>query len=298
MKILLTGATGLVGTALVKQLQSAGHDIHFLTTSKNKLSSDDNYKGFYWNPSQNEIDVQCIDDVEVIIHLAGANVSNRWSKQYKQEIIDSRTKSTSLLADLLKNNKHKVKHVINASAVGIYKDSLNVNYDESAEAFSDTFLGQVVQKWENAADVFQSMNIRLAKVRIGIVLSENGGAFVKMSQPIKMGVGAAFGSGKQWQSWISLDDLVSIFIFIMDKELEGVYNAVAPNPVTNKELTKAIAKHFKRPLFLPGIPKFMMQLILGEMHQILFESQKVNAEKIKSLGFEFKHPEIQLFLEK
>ncbi|NQY06349.1 MAG: TIGR01777 family protein [Flavobacteriaceae bacterium] len=293
MTILITGATGLVGKALVSSLLEKGHTIHYLTTSKHKIKTEEHLKGFYWNPVKEEINDNCIDGVEIIIHLAGANVSKRWTRKYKQEIWDSRTLSTQLLVKLLKLSCHKVKHLVNASAIGIYKDSLTEIYSEESTVYSTSFLGRVVQAWEEATEAVSNLSIPVSKMRIGIVLSEDGGALQKMSQPIKMGLGAKFGHGKQWQSWIHIDDLVNSILYVIENKLDGTINAVAPNPVTNQELTKAIAKHYKKPLFLPGVPKFMMQLILGEMHTILFESQKVSPERLKDSGFKFRYNFIQ-----
>ena len=170
-------------------------------------------------------------------------------------------------------------------------------YDENNSEISDSFLGQVVQKWEEAVDDFSELNINVCKIRIGLVLSENGGALPEIVRPIRFGAGAAFGSGKQWQSWIHINDLAQIFIFALKENLSGVYNAVAPNPVTNSELTKASAKVLKRPLLLPNIPKLPMKLVLGEMHMLLFESQRVSSCKIIEKGFDFKFVNIETALQ-
>ena len=288
MIVLITGATGLVGQELVNLLLQNGHNVHYLSTSKSKLVTNTNYKGFYWNPKKAEIDTNALTGVEVIIHLAGANVAKKWTTAYKEEIIESRVLSTQLLYQTLQKNSHQVKQIISASAVGIYPDSLTDIYHETDLDIDVSFLGNVVKQWENEVSQFEKLEIIVSKIRIGIVLAKNGGALQEMAKPIKYGVGAAFGSGEQYQSWIHVQDLVAIFQFVMENQLAGVYNGVAPYPVTNSELTKAIAKTLGKPLFLPNIPKFAMKLILGEMHQILFSSQHVSCRKILDENFQFK----------
>ena len=288
MTVLITGATGLVGQELVNLLLQNGYTIHYLSTSKSKLVSQNNYKGFFWNPKKSEIDTNALTGVEVIIHLAGANVAKKWTTAYKEEIIESRLLSTQLLYKTLQKNSHQVKQIISASAVGIYPDSLTDIYHETDLDIDVSFLGNVVKQWENEVSQFEKLEIIVSKIRIGIVLAKNGGALQEMAKPIQYGVGAAFGSGEQYQSWIHVQDLVAIFQFVMENQLAGVYNGVAPYPVTNSELTKAIAKTLGKPLFFPNIPKFVMKLILGEMHQILFSSQHVSCRKILDENFQFK----------
>lgn len=297
MRILITGATGLIGTEIVKQCHNQNIDVNYLTTSKSKLSNADHYKGFLWNPSKNEIDVECLKDVEAIIHLVGASISKRWTEAYKKTIVLSRIQTSQLLFNTLKNTTHQVKHIVSASAIGIYPHSLTNYYTEDFNEVSTSFLGQVVKQWEQAVNAFSVLDIAVSKIRIGLVLSSKGGALPEMAKPIKFGAGAAFGSGKQWQSWIHVQDLSSLFLHVLTNRLEGVYNGVAPNPETNKELTKAIAKQLKRPLILPNIPRFAMRLVLGEMHILLFESQRVSSKKIEDTGFHFKHYNVQSALE-
>ena len=288
MRVLITGATGLIGEEIVKLCHIKSIQVNYLTTSKSKIVQRENYKGFYWNPSKKEIDVACLKDVNAIIHLAGATVSKRWTPSYKKEILSSRTETTALLVNTLKHNKHKVTQVISASAIGIYPDSLTNYYDESYQDISTSFLGKVVQVWEDAVNDFTTQSISVSKIRIGLVLSNKGGALTEIVKPIKFGLGAAFGSGKQWQSWIHIHDLANIFLYILQQKLTGVYNAVAPNPVSNLELIKATASVLNKPLFMPNIPKFFMKIVLGEMYILLFESQRVSSKKITQKGFYFK----------
>ena len=288
MTVLITGATGLVGQELVSLLLQNGFTVHYLSTSKSKLVSQNNYKGFYWNPKTSEIDLNALTDVEVIVHLAGASVAKKWTSSYKEEIIESRVLSTRLLYKTLQKNSHQVKQIVSASAIGIYPNDLSYIYHETDNKADNSFLGNVVKQWEEEVSQFEKLHIKVAKIRIGIVLAKNGGALLEMAKPIKIGVGAAFGSGEQYQSWIHIQDLVGIFQFVIQNQLSGVFNGVAPYPVTNAELTKAIAKTLGKPLFLPNIPQFVMKLILGEMHQILFSSQHVSCRKLLDLKYQFK----------
>jgi uncharacterized protein (TIGR01777 family) len=293
MKVLITGATGLVGKEIVKQCFEHNYSVHYLTTSKAKIVSQENYKGFYWDPSKNEIDSKCLDGVSVIIHLAGATIAQRWTEKNKAVILKSRVESAAVLFQLLKKESHKVNHFISASAIGIYPDSLTHFYSEEETQESSSFLGQVVSEWEKAASQFKALNIKVSKIRIGLVLDSKEGALPQMANPIKFFVGSPFGHGKQWQSWCHKTDVAGVFMYVLNKKTEGIFNAVAPNPITNKELTQQIAKVLKKPLILPNIPKFAMKLILGEMHILLFESQRVNSKKIDSLGYQFKYHNIK-----
>lgn len=288
MRILITGATGLIGQEIVKLCHEKDIQVHYLTTSKSKIENLDNYKGFYWNPKEERIDTQCFKGVDAIIHLAGATVAKRWTPAYKKTIINSRKNTTELLINSLKGETHQIKHVVSASAIGVYPDSLTNYYDQTFNQISPSFLGQVVHIWENAVDGFAQVGIGVSKIRIGLVLSEKGGALPQMAKPIKLGLGAAFGSGKQWQSWIHIKDLARLFLFVTENQLTGVYNGVAPNPVSNADVTKTVAKVLKKPLFLPNIPKFFMKLVLGDMHILLFESQRVSSKTIQDKGFHFK----------
>lgn len=292
MIILITGATGLIGSALSKKLLDKGYTIHYLTTSKNKLENKPNYKGFYWNPNQKEIDTKCFDGVEVIVNLAGASISNRWTKSYKEEIISSRILTSNLIFDTLSAIDHSVKQFVSASGTAIYPESYEKMYSETATETADDFLAKVVKIWENGANQFSSLNSKVAIIRTGVVYAKNGGAFPELIKPIKFGVGAVMGNGKQVQSWIHLEDLVNLYSFVIENQLDGIYNAVAPETISNKEQTITIAKKLKKPLFLPNIPRFIMNLILGEMSLLLFTSKNLSSKKILDKGFSFKYPDL------
>ena len=293
MKILITGATGLVGKELVQLLLSKNHSVNYLTTSLSKIESKPNYKGFYWNPQQGKIDENCLYEVDVIVHLAGATIAKRWTNAYKQEIIESRILSSELLYNLVRKTPNQVKQFVSASGTASYPESFTKVYDETTKETEDSFLSNVVKKWEESANRFQVLGLKVGILRTGIVLSKDGGALLEMAKPIKLGLGAYMGNGKQMQSWIHINDLVALYSFVIEKQLEGVYNAVTSNPVSNAKLTKVIAKRLKKPLFLPNIPQFLMKLILGEMSCLLFTSKKLSSQKIQDLGFEFQFPEIE-----
>ena len=297
MSILITGATGLVGKALTEELLNSGKQVNYLTTSPNKIETKENYKGFLWNPSEGEIDVRCFHGVTTIVHLAGASIAERWTEEYKSIIVDSRIKTAQLLCSTLKNIDHTVAHFVSASAIGAYPSSKTIEYSENFEVYNSGFLGDVVKVWEEAADLFKELNIKVSKIRIGVVLSKKGGALEKLIQPIKMYMGAPLGDGDQWQSWIHLKDLARVFSYVVTHELEGIYNAVAPSPVTNKEMTKEAASVLNKPLFLPKVPAFMLKLLLGDMAAIVLESQKVSSNKIEQKGFDFKFKQVDVALQ-
>jgi uncharacterized protein (TIGR01777 family) len=292
MKVLVTGATGLIGSELVSLLLQNGISVNYLTTSKNKIVNELNYNGFYWSPEKGIIDENCLMEVDSIINLAGANISKRWTNSYKQEIIESRLLSSALLFKAIKNNPNQVKQIVSASGTSIYPNSDKVIYDENSTQVNNSFLGNVVVKWEESVDKFASLGLKVCKLRTGIVLSTKGGALVEMLKTIKIGLGSSFGSGKQIQTWIHIHDIASLYYFAIKNDLDGVYNAISPNPVSNEELTFTIAKVLKKPLFMPNIPKFIMKLILGEMHELLFENRNLSAKKIIDKGFVFKYKTI------
>jgi hypothetical protein len=298
MKILICGATGLIGSALTELCLAENHQVHYLTTRKNKIETSENYKGFHWNPAEGIIDEACFEGVDAIVNLSGANIAKRWTESYKQEIMSSRVDTANILFKVLRNKKdHTVKHYISASGTAIYPSSLTENYTEDTEKEADDFLGKVVKQWELHANQFKSIEIPVTIIRTGLVLSEKGGVLVEMAKPVKYGVGAAMGSGKQWQSWIHLDDIARVYLHVLTKQTTGVYNGVSPNPTTNKLLTKEIASVLKKPFFMPNIPKFMMKLVLGEMSTLLFSSQKVSSEKLESTAFQHKFPALTPALE-
>jgi len=293
MKVLITGATGLVGQAIVKVLHQKGIPVNYLTTSKEKITSTENFQGFYWNPSKEEIDLDCFDNVQAVINLAGTNIAKRWTPDHRRKVLSSRINSLRTLKKGLEKSKNKeVECLVSASAIGIYPNSISEYYDENETKVDDGFLGEVVQKWEAEADTFEKLNIDVAKIRIGLVLSKDGGALPKMAMPIKNFVGAPLGSGEQWQSWINIDDLAQMFVFAVENNLKGVYNGVASNPVTNTKMTKELAKILERPLWLPNVPAFLLKTFLGKMSTLVLASQRVSSKKIEEEGFSFQYVNI------
>ncbi|QSS96418.1 TIGR01777 family oxidoreductase [Psychroflexus sp. ALD_RP9] len=293
MNVLITGATGLVGQELVKQFHADGVKVHYLSTSRDKLENLELYKGFYWNPSTAEIDEKAFEGVTHLINLAGASVAKPWTKSHKRAIINSRIESLDLLYNTLSKLDHQVEHFISASAIGIYKSDFKILHDEFSEQLGDDFLAEVVKKWEDKAETIERLGIDVALVRIGIVLSKSGGALEKIKFPVENFFGAPLASGLQWQSWIHLKDVAAIFKYVAEQGLVGIYNAVAPNPTTNKKMTKQIAKCLSKPLFLPHVPAFILKLALGERATLVLSSQRVSAERIISTGFEFNFSKLE-----
>ncbi|WP_459926296.1 TIGR01777 family oxidoreductase [Flavobacterium covae] len=293
MKVLVTGATGLVGKEIIKILHEKDVFVHYLTTSKDKLIHSNKTKGFYWNPRKGKIDLACIEGVDSIIHLAGASISKRWTSGYKQEIINSRVIPMQILYELLQNTPNQVKNIISASAIGVYPSSVEKYYTEDFLDFDDSFLSNVVKKWEESIDNFAELGIQVCKLRIGLVLSQKGGVLPKILNPLQAGLGLLFGSGQQWQSWIHIEDLAKLFVFALDFQLQGVYNAVAPDPVTHKEFIFSLTKIKEPPLIVLTLPKLLMKLILGEKHVLLYDSQRVSSAKIEQKGFQFQYTNLE-----
>jgi uncharacterized protein (TIGR01777 family) len=294
MKILITGATGLIGRELVEQCNNDGISIHYFTTRKTKIENRSNYTGFYWNPLANEIDRAAFEGVSAIINLAGANIGKRWTKSYKAEILQSRTLPSDLIFKTLKEIDHSISHFISASGISLYPRSETNLYVEESNEVDDTFLAEVVEAWEASANQFVSLGMDVSIVRTGMVLAKDGGVFEKLAQTVKLGLGAALGTGNQWQSWVHLTDAARIYLHILTNELEGVYNAVAPNPVTNRKLNKQIATNLGSQLWLPNVPPFVLKLMLGEMAILALEGQLVSSRKLELSGYVFKYPNIEL----
>jgi len=248
---------------------------------------------YLWDLDKGEIDEHCIDGADIIVHLAGAGIADKpWTEKRKKELINSRVKSIELIYDLLRDKKHGVNAVISASAIGYYSDRGDeLMYEERAP--SNDFMSNCCMLWEDAVDKGNDLGLRVVKLRTGVVL-DRGGALAKMEMPVKYFFGSPLGNGKQWIPWIHWQDVVDMYLFGIENEsLAGVYNMVAPNPVTNKQLTIAIAKQLHKPLWLPNVPAFFLKLLLGEMSTLVLGSTKVSAQKIENAGFKFKFPGIE-----
>ncbi len=288
MKILITGGTGMVGSEIGKKLAHQGHQLFILTRDRNKADLDCPFPQtpITWDELQ-ESDI--FTELEGIIHLAGASVAGRrWSKAYKQEIYDSRVKSTQQLVDLSNTKGHKLKFFISTSAIGIYGEANDTMADEDYHK-SYGFLGKVCQDWE--APISELQKIRSVIFRVGIVFSEKGGALAEMVPPIQNGVGGALGNGQQFMSWIDIDDLVNLYVMAVNTEISGVYNATAPNPESNLKISQSIANRLGVRLG-PKVPYFALRLAVGEVAPHLVESQKISSTKIQNKGFQFKYKSI------
>jgi len=286
-KILITGGTGLVGSRLTEMLLNKGFEVsHIGRTKKAGI-----VPSFVWDIKQKKFDAQALKGVITIVHLAGAGVADkRWTTARKKEILGSRIESTKLLFETLKNTSNEVNTVVAASAIGYYGFGMGEETVEEDSKPGTDFLAQVTKQWEAHVDKIGTLGIRMVKLRIGIVLSEKGGALAEMAKPIKLGAGAALGSGKQYLSWIHLDDLCEMFIkAIAAENMNGAYNAVGTGWVTNQEMTKAIAHILKKPLLLPSVPGFVLKIILGEMADMVLNGSKVSSKKIQKTGFSFQY---------
>ncbi len=288
-KILITGASGLIGNRLTELLLQNGHRVWHL--SRNKKAG--KVQAFVWDVENKTMDVKALEGVDTIIHLAGAGVADkRWTAERKKEILDSRINSTRLLFETLKNETHSVRTFVSASAIGYYGFGQNDEVFMEESKAGKGFLADVTKQWEEETNLIATLGLRVVKLRIGIVLSEKGGALAEMAKPIRFGVGSPLGTGRQYLSWIHIDDLCAMFSkAVEDERMQGAYNATT-SWLTNADLTRAIAHVLKKPLWLPPVPSFMMKLILGEMADIVLNGSKVSSEKIKKAGFQFKYVEL------
>lgn len=288
--ILITGGTGLLGKKLTKRLLDNGYAVSHLSRSP---GTDARVATYLWDVSKGQIDKHCIDGVDTVIHLAGTGIADkRWTDERKKEIIETRTKSIALVYEVLRKNPHSVTSVISASGVGYYSDRGDEIMTETCSPAHD-FMGRCCVEWENAVSEGEKLGLRVVKFRTGVVLSTRGGALPKLGAPVKFGLGAALGNGKQWMPWIHERDAVNMYLFaINNSELTGVYNMAAPDPATNKQLTKAIAEVLKRPFWLPNVPAFALKLALGEMSTVVLGSTNTSAKKIKAAGFSFSYPDL------
>lgn len=290
--ILITGGSGLIGKSLTDLLLNKGYIVHHL--SRESKAPTKNIKVYKWDLQQKIIDPACIQGVDAIIHLAGEGIAaSPWTKKQKKKIIDSRTESIRLLFRLLEQNPaHQVKTIISASGVGYYGNRGDNLLEESSNPGSD-FLAQTCIIWENAVEEAKKFGFRIVKLRTGVVLSSHGGALKQIEKPIKMGIGSPLGSGKQWMSWIHIDDLARMYLFAIENEnISGAYNAASPFPVTNSEITNQIAHALNKSLWAPAVPAFALSLLMGEMCAVVLNSTKTSANKIINAGFRFNFEKI------
>ncbi|WP_039357418.1 TIGR01777 family oxidoreductase [Candidatus Protochlamydia amoebophila] len=289
MKILVTGSSGLIGSALIPFLKLGQHQIAKLVRKKTGLKSGE----IAWDLEKGIINPELLEGVEAVIHLAGENIASIWTEKKKKQILESRVKGTKLLCQNLICLKSPPEVLISSSAIGYYGDHSDQILTEHSPK-GQGFLADVCQQWEAATQSATEAGIRTVFLRTGIVLSTQGGALKSMLTPFKLGLGGELGSGKQYMSWISIDDLIGIIYYVIrQKELQGAINAVSPNPVTNREFTKILGNVLHRPTFFK-IPTFVLKWIVGEMaEEVLLKSRRVIPEILEDKGFRFDHPNLK-----
>ncbi|WP_405562182.1 TIGR01777 family oxidoreductase [Polaribacter sp. Asnod6-C07] len=278
-KIIITGGTGLVGTKLTELLLKNKYDVIVLSRNPKKNNE---YK---WDISKNYIDKKALENVDYIIHLAGAGIADkRWTNERKKIIIDSRVDTANLLFHKIKEHNLNLKGFISASGIGYYGAITSDKIFEELDKVGNDFLGEVCQKWEDAAHQFKTLNIPVTILRTGVVLSEKGGALEKMKTPII----TPLGSGKQYMPWIHIEDLCQIYFKTINDNLSGIFNAVSPEHQTNATFSKELAKSIKKPYLGIGVPSFMLKVIFGNMAKILLEGSRISAKKIEKNGYSFR----------
>lgn len=295
-KLLITGSTGLIGTALLRFFIAKGQKINILSrTPESALIN--GVDMFFWEPSKNIIDVRCFEEVSVIIHLAGASINRKWTKSGKKLIFDSRINSSKLLFEEIKKlPNHGIKQIICASAIGIYPSDETKLYLEDDTSKSESYLHNLVYEWEKVNMSFERLSIDVTLFRIGLVLSHGGGIFPIFSRLILNRFGLVFGSGRQVISWIFIDDLIELIVSSGSEKWTGVYNAVAPNPLSQKEMVMAILQANTQKTNYLKLPAWLIKLVFGERSVLTLSSQNVSAKKILSKGFHFKCSEFSTFL--
>lgn len=300
--VLITGGTGLIGKAITTLLTNKGYHVILLTRKAPKEKSDaPNINFALWDIKKRTIDISALQKADHVIHLAGAGVvDKKWTAAYKKEILESRTESSKLLITTLKNNSNKVKTIVSASAIGWYGEDAvkDGKVFVETDAAATGFLGETCRLWEQSISQFEAPGKRLVKLRTGIVLSNNGGALAAFKKPIIFGVAGILGNGKQVVSWIHIDDLCRMYIVAIENDLlSGVYNAVAPEPVTNKTLTIELANTMKGKFYIPlHVPVFILKIMLGERSLEVLRSTTVSCTKIQQTGFIFLYPTIKTAL--
>ncbi len=286
--ILITGGSGLVGRKLSKLLIEKGYNVIWLSRERFVKAEIPRYR---WDYQKKEIDVEAVEQADIIVHLAGSNLGeDSWTRLKKQYIVESRVQTARLLLDTVKSLNKKLDAFISASAIGYYgiKSTDKIFTEEDISKESD-FLSRTCRKWERAAFKFQEeLNVRTVALRTGFVVSKNSEAFKKMIIPTRLGLGAPIGKGTQFLSWIHIEDLCRIYLkAIEDAEMQGIYNAVSPEFITNADFMYKLAKVMKRPFFMPNVPSFLLRLMMGEAAVMVLRGNRISAEKIQDAGYEF-----------
>lgn len=294
--VLIAGGTGLVGSRLSQMLRERGYRVLHLSRRKNL---DAEFPAYAWDVEKGIVDEEAIQKADFIVNLAGAGVAEkRWTPARKKLVIDSRVQSALLLKNAIAKKSEPLKAYLSASAIGFYGNRGDESLPETAAPGREGFLPESVQAWENAIRQVAATGVRTVAFRIGIVLSTQGGALKEMLLPFQFFVGTYFGNGRQWYSWIHVEDLCQMFLeAIENQRFAGTYNAVAPNPERNKDFVFAMKKALKKPALVLPAPAFALRLVLGEMADAVLDSSKVSSEKVRQAGFEFRFPDLQLALE-
>jgi len=298
MNVLITGGSGLVGTRLTQILIANGFTVSHL--SRKATNTTGKVKIYHWDIQHGIIDEKALLEADFLVHLAGAGIADeKWTDARKKEIIESRTKSLHLITESLKTLPHKIQAFTSASGIGFYGADTGDEIITEQHSSGNDFVADCCIQWEAVADEVEKLGIRTVKLRTGIVLSTKGGALPKILLPVRFGIGAALGTGKQYQSWIHIDDLCELFIqSLTDDSMTGVYNAVAPNPVSNYELTKTSAEILKKPFFMPNVPAWLLKLVFGEMANIVLGGNYVLNQRIASeTSFQYQYTSVKKALE-
>ena len=280
MKILITGATGLIGKAVIKSALNQNFKVNYLTRDKSKIKSIIDCKGFYWDIKKDYIDLKCFEGVNAIINLAGEKIFQKWTKKSKKEILLSRIKPIDLLIKGIKlSNQTGIRTFVSASAIGIYQSDFEKNYTENETENPQNFIQKTVYNWEKKSLSVRKFIPYTSVLRIGLVLSKNNGYLKETDYPMKFGFGIQLGSGNQWQSWIHIDDIANMFLFIIGLDTKGIYNAVAPKPIFQKSFLKIIRKRKLRKFIIIKLHNFILRVLFGERASILIDSQRVSSKK-------------------
>jgi uncharacterized protein (TIGR01777 family) len=286
---LITGGTGMVGQALSRLLEQQGHVVRHLSTRTSPAPN-----RFHWDPSRGTLEPQALQGVTHIIHLAGANVAERWTAKHKAAILDSRVKGSATLEAAIAQlpADQRPEALISASAVGIYPNHPDHLYTEH-DGEPRGFLGEVVHQWEASVDRIAELGLRVAKLRIGIVLGRGSGVMATLLPVFKLGLGAPLGNGRHWMPWIHVEDMARQFAYLAQHPEEGVWNGVGPSSVTNAEFSKTLARSLQRPYFFPPVPAWALRLALGEMAQVGLMSTKCSAAKWERAAFTYRYPSLE-----
>ncbi|MCK6512446.1 TIGR01777 family oxidoreductase [Myxococcota bacterium] len=289
LRVVISGASGLLGTALTAFLRTGGHEVMPLVRSKRKAEAGE---GIYWSPESGEIDASGLEGCDVVVHLAGESIAGRWTQNKRKQIMESREKSTALLAGAMARCQSPPKALLSASGINVYGERGEAILTEES-ALGEGFLTEVCKAWEGGTQAAKEAGIRVVWMRIGAVMTSAGGALAQMVLPFKMGGGGVVGSGRQYMSWIGIDDLLGAILHLMMRDdLSGVFNCVSPEPVTNAEFTKALGKALHRPTLVP-LPAFAVKALLGEMGKtLLLDSVRAVPQRLLESGFVFEMPQI------